>query len=124
MGGAQGRVISESPVEERGEYMVKLQRIGVLSSVRVHAVLMAILGLIAGILYSFGGAVIDVLVSAGWVTSSETPGLSYGTVLAFGALIAMPVLSSLAGLAYGAIVAISHNLVAGRVGGIELEVEQ
>ena len=103
--------------------MVKLQTIGVLSSVRVHAVLMAILGLIAGILYSFGGAVIDVFVSAGWVTSSETPGLAYGTVLAFGALIAMPILFSLAGLAYGAIVAILYNLVAERVGAIELKLE-
>jgi len=104
--------------------MVKLRKIGVLSSARVHAVLMAILGLIAGTLYSFGGAIIDVLVSAGWVTSSETPGLSYGTVLAFGALIGMPVLFSLGGLAYGAVVAVLYNVVSGTLGGIELELEQ
>jgi len=48
---------------------------------------MALLGLLAGILYSFGGLIIDILVSFGWITSSETPGLSYGTVFAFGALI-------------------------------------
>ena len=115
---------SEWELKERGEYMVKLQKIGVLSSVKVYAVLMASLGLIAGILYSFGGAAIDVLVSAGWMTSSETPGLSYGTLLAFAALIGMPVLFSLAGSTFAGIMAILYNLVAGRIGGIELELEQ
>ena len=104
--------------------MVKLQKIGVVSSVKVHVALMGILGLFCGIIYSFGGFIIDILVSVGWVRSSDTPGLSDGTILAFGALIAMPVLFSLVGFAYGSMAAILYNLVASRVGGIECEFKQ
>ena len=53
---------------------------------------------------------IDALVSAGWVRFSETPGLAYGTVLAFGAPVAMPVLFALDGFEYGAVAAILYNL--------------
>ena len=97
--------------------MVKFQKIGGLSFARLNAVLMALIGLIAGMLYPFGGAIIDGLVSAGWVISSETPGLAYGTVLAFGAIIGMPVLFSLIGFAYGAVAAFLCNVAAKSVGG-------
>ena len=72
--------------------MAKETKINVLSLAKVHALTAGFLGLIAGILYSFGGLLIDALVSLDWITSSETPGLSYGTVLAFGALIGMPMI--------------------------------
>lgn len=57
----------------------------------------ATVGLVLGIVYSFGGLLIDSLVSLGWVTSSETSGLSMGTVLAFGALIGMPLIFGMLG---------------------------
>lgn len=58
-----------------------------------------IIGLLCGILYSFGGLLIDVGVSLGWLSAQamETPGLSIGTLYAFGALIGMPVLFALSG---------------------------
>ncbi|MGB0376521.1 MAG: hypothetical protein ACPGC5_04925 [Flavobacteriaceae bacterium] len=58
-----------------------------------------IIGLLCGILYSFGGLLIDIGVSLGWLSAQamETPGLSIGTLYAFGALIAMPVLFALSG---------------------------
>ena len=89
--------------------------IGVLSVATRQAALMAVIGLVAGFLYSFGGAAIDALVTAGLITSSSTPGLSWGTALAFLALIGMPVYFAVFGFAAGAIGAFLYGLVAGRV---------
>ena len=54
--------------------MEVLNRIGVGSAAKLSVAGGVVLGLLAGIIYSFGGAIIDILVSAGWVTSDETPG--------------------------------------------------
>ena len=76
---------------------------------------MAVVGLVAGLLYSFGGAAIDVLVTIGVITSASTPGLSWGTALAFMALIGMPVFFAVLGFAAGSIGALLYGLNAGRV---------
>ena len=78
---------------------------------------MAFVGLIAGVVYSFGGAIIDVLVSNEWMISASTPGVSSGTALAFLALIGMPVYFAVFGFIAGAIGALLCKLVEGRVGG-------
>ena len=78
---------------------------------------MALVGLIFGILYSFGGAIIDVLVSQGWITTASTPGVSWGTALAFLAIIGMPIIFATFGFIAGAIGAFLYNSVAGKVGG-------
>lgn len=65
--------------------MVPLKRLKVFRFALFQALLMGLLGLCAGILYSFGGLLLDALVSMGWVEYNETPGLSHGTILAFGA---------------------------------------
>jgi len=54
--------------------MVRLKKIGVFSLAKFQAFLMAIIGLIAGILYSFGGLIIDALVSIGWINFPSTAG--------------------------------------------------
>ena len=102
--------------------MAKVKKIGVLSFAKLHAVIMAIVGLLAGVLYSFGGLIIDVLVSIGWITSSETPGLSFGTVLAFGALIGMPIIFAAFGFIVGLIEAFLYNLFSRWFGGIEIDI--
>ena len=104
--------------------MAKVRKIKVLSFAKFQTVLGALIGLIAGILYSFGGFIIDVLVTIGWVVTSETPGLSYGTVLAFGALIGMPLLGAIIGFIVGIIGALLYNLFSRWVGGIELDFER
>jgi hypothetical protein len=68
--------------------MAIVKKLGVFSFAKFRGINLAIVGLIAGIVYSFGGLIIDGLGSLGWITSNETPGLSFGTVLAFGALFA------------------------------------
>ena len=52
----------------------------------------AFLGLLLGLLYAFGGLIIDSLLTLGWLHREDTPGLSMGTVYAFGAIIGMPFL--------------------------------
>ena len=88
--------------------MVKVKKIGVISFTKLHTILGALVGLILGVIYSFGGLLIDTLVTMGWITSQETPGLSYGTVLAFGSLIGMPIIFAMFFLAeYGNILIMS-----------------
>ena len=76
---------------------------------------MAVVGLIAGFFYSFGGAAVDVLVTTGVITSASTPGVSWGTALAFLALIGMPAYFAVFGFAAGAIGAFLYGLVARRI---------
>ena len=89
--------------------MTKLKNINLLSFGKFQALLFTLLGLLAGILYAFGGFAIDALVSAGWVSSeiAQTPGISYGTLLAFGALIGMPVIFAACGFVAGIVEAAS-----------------
>ena len=100
---------------------VVIFHIGVLSLAKLLAVLMAFVGLATGILYSFGGAIYDVLVSKGWITSASTPGVGKGTALAFLALIGMPILFATFGFIAGVIGAFLYNLAARWVGGIEID---
>ncbi len=59
-------------------------------------ILGACLGLLSGVLYSVGGFFVDLF----------TIGLNWGTVLAFGALIGMPVVFGAFGFVAGALVAL------------------
>jgi hypothetical protein len=101
--------------------MARSKKIKVLSFAIFQGFLGTLLGLIAGIIYSFGGLIIDVLVSIGWVTCSETPGLSYGTLLAFGALIGMPIIFAIGGFILGIVEAFLYNLVGRWIGGLDLD---
>jgi hypothetical protein len=104
--------------------MKKNNKINLWSLAKFQAILMALIGLLLGVLYSFGGLIIDTLVSLGWISSSETPGLSYGTLLALGALIGMPVIGCVIGFVLGLIEAILYNLYAGWFGGIKMDIGQ
>ena len=94
--------------------MTRLKKIGVLSSSKLLAIVMALIGLIAGIVYSFGGAILDIL---------TTGSVNSGTALAFLALIGMPIIFSVPGFIAGALGAFLYNLVAGWVGGVEMDLD-
>lgn len=81
---------------------------------KFQAVLMSLIGLIAGILYSFGGLIYDVF----------TVGLNVGTALAFLALLGMPVMFAAFGFMAGLIEAFLYNLFAGWFGGMEIDFGQ
>ncbi|HEY5691128.1 MAG TPA: hypothetical protein VIS49_06710 [Cyclobacteriaceae bacterium] len=103
--------------------MKKLSRIRVKSFAFFQAILFALLGVLAGILYSFGGLIIDLLVSLKLVTVEDTPGFGSGTILAFGALIGMPVVFAVSGFLAGLIEAMLYNLFAKWFGGLNIDFE-
>ncbi len=86
------------------------RKLNVLNFGKLQGMLFGLLGVLAGVIYSFGGLFIDMFVSFGWVTSSDTPGLSIGTLLAFAALFIMPILFFAVGIVTGFIEAILYNL--------------
>lgn len=93
--------------------MARLKRIGVLFSAILTGIMMTFVGLLAGILYAFGGFFLELV----------TGTLNSGTALAFGALIGMPVIFGLFGLMAGAVGAVLYNLTATRFGGVEADFE-
>lgn len=74
----------------------------------MHTVAFGFLGVVAGVVYAFGGLAIDTAVTLGWMTTEETPGLSIGTILAFQALIGMPLIFALFGVVSGGVVAVLY----------------
>ncbi|HSG08559.1 MAG TPA: hypothetical protein VLA36_09380 [Longimicrobiales bacterium] len=62
---------------------------------------MAWLGLVCGVLYSFGGLVVDLL----------TIGLNWGTLMAFGALLGMPLIFGAFGFCCGVLIAVAAGLL-------------
>ena len=105
--------------------MNKLKRLKVFTLAKFQAMLFALLGVFCGGIYAFGGLAVDSLVSLGMLSSDSmnTPGLSIGTLLAFGALVGMPVLFAIIGYLSGIIEAILYNLVAGWTGGFNIGIE-
>ena len=85
-----------------------------LFSAKLLAIHGAGVGLIAGILYSFGGFFYEVLNNT----------LNSGTALAFLALIGMPVIFAFFGFILGTIGAILYNITSKLIGGIEMDIEQ
>ena len=94
--------------------MARLRKIRPFAFAKFQAVLMAPVGLIAGILYSFGGAIYEL----------ATDSLNSGTALAFFALVGMPLTFAGVGFVAGIIEAFLYNLFARRFGGIEMDFAQ
>lgn len=92
--------------------MKEYRKLNVFALAKFQAVLLFLIGLLCGILYSFGGLLIDIFVSLDLLSSveMETPGLSYGTFLAFGALIGMPIIFAIIGFLLGMLEALLYNL--------------
>lgn len=102
--------------------MKRIKKVAIFSLAKFQMVLFGLIGLLFGIFYSFGGLLIDILVSLEVLSAvkMETPGLSYGTFLAFGALIGMPLIGMLFGFFSGILAAILYNLYGKRFGGLKV----
>lgn len=103
--------------------MMRSKKIRLVPFLKLQAVIWGLLGLLVGIFYSFGGLFIDSLVSLGWISTNETPGLSYGTVLAFGALIGMPVIFIVFGLVTSLIGGLLFNVLSKWLGWVSTNFE-
>jgi len=95
--------------------MVVLRKVGVMSVAKIFAVISAIVGLIEGI----------VLAGLGSMMGDMLSGTPLGMLGMFGmygytAIIIFPVTGAISGFIGGAIGALLYNLVAGKIGGIEM----
>ena len=100
--------------------MAKVKSVRLFPFAKMQAFMMGIVGLVAGIVYSVGGALVYVLVSIGWISSVSTSGVGYGTALAFLAIVGMPIIFATFGLVLGVIEALLYNIFARWFGGIEI----
>ena len=100
-------------------------KINIWSLAKFQGIMGVVIGLILGILYSFGGLIIDVMVSIEWLSPEVmgTPGLSYGTILAFGALIGMPIILGISGLVLGIVEGILYNMFSKWLGDLKINFE-
>jgi hypothetical protein len=105
--------------------MNKLKKLNLFAFAKLQAYVLGIIGLVCGILYSFVGLAIDILVSSKMLSAEamSTPGLSYGTVLAFGALIGMPLIFAVGGFILGIVEAVLYNVFAKWFGCININLE-
>jgi hypothetical protein len=96
-----------------------IRRVGVLSVAKLQGALYALLGLIFGAVFAlfslFGAAL-------GGAFASGSHGHSIlGAAFGLGAIVLFPVLYGLLGFFGGLLIAALYNLVAGLVGGVEIE---
>jgi hypothetical protein len=84
------------------------------------------LGKIMGILYAFAGFIIGVFLALfsliGAALAPRTMG-AFGALFGVGAIIALPIIYGILGLIIGCITAFLYNLVAGWMGGLEMDLE-
>ncbi len=92
--------------------MAKINSIDVLALAKFQAILFAFVGLAAGVIYSFGGLIFDLV---------TTGSLNLGTALAFLALIGMPLIFAVAGAVLGVFEAVLFNILARKFGGVKID---
>jgi hypothetical protein len=95
-----------------------LKRIGVLSAAKITGAIYAALGLLIGLCVS----VIFSLLPMTAMNQSELPSF-LAPMFGIGALIVMPIFYGAMGFIGGAIGALAYNVLAGIVGGLELQLE-
>ena len=96
---------------------IVVRRIGVISLAKIQGALYALLGLIIGAFVSLFAALGAALMSAG----GQTPASHFGMLFGAGSIIVFPILYGVIGFVAGLIIGGLYNLLAGLVGGIELE---
>lgn len=97
--------------------MTKIKKVGVLSMAKFHALLFAIIGLLAGLFIASLGPLFS---AASKITGQSFPFTGLGVL----AIIILPIVYGIMGFVGGAIAAVIYNLIARWIGGIEVELEQ
>ena len=96
--------------------MMIIRRVGPLSFAKLSGTLYALLGLLVG-------GVFSMIAMAGGFASDELAGRGIAAVLGVGAIIVFPIFYGVMGFVATLIGAWLYNLVAGIVGGVELDVQ-
>ena len=95
--------------------MVIIKRIGVVSAGKILGLLYALMGLIFGTIVSLISLIGGVLFLKG--------AASVSAIFGIGAIIYFPIMYGIMGFISGVIMAFLYNLIAGWIGGIEVETE-
>lgn len=93
---------------------MRILRLGVVSFGKLIGHIMACIGFFFGVLYSFGGLIVDAFVNQQ---------LNLGTLMAMMALIGMPFIFALFGFVCGVLGALIYNHLGNKVSLVELNVE-
>jgi hypothetical protein len=102
--------------------LMTVKRIGVLSLAKMQGVVMAVVGLMIGLIY---GSILMIL-SAVMMSSGERGAGSAaagGVVGGLAIMILMPIFYAVLGFGIGALSAFVYNIAARSIGGVELELE-
>lgn len=106
---------------------VTVRRIGVMSIAKMYGALMAIMGLFIGGLYGVMLILIGAIggSSGGFGGSHSNSAMTAGTMIGMGigAMIFAPIFYGILGFVFGAFGAFIYNVMAGFLGGVELELE-
>lgn len=95
-----------------------IRRVGVLSLAKISGVLYAVFGFIIGIFFSLAG-----LITSSFASSMGRDSGMFGALFGVGAIILLPIFYGVLGFVTSAIAAWLYNLIAGWVGGLEIELE-
>ena len=92
--------------------LMKIRSLHIIPFALFQMVIFGLLGLLFGLIYAVGSLLIDSMVSLDWLAPEKmgTPGLSYGTFLAFGALLGMPMIGLVSGFSTGLVTGALFNL--------------
>lgn len=99
-----------------------IKRVSPLSIAKVSFVLYAVIGLIVGGIFGLFGAAIGSLGSLGGEHQGAVS-MFPAAFLGVGAIVILPIVYGVMGAIFAAIGAFVYNIVAGWVGGIEIEVQ-
>lgn len=92
-----------------------VRRVGPLSFAKITAILYALMGLLFGAIFS--------LISlAGFAAAGQQEGAA-GMLFGVGAIVVLPIFYGVLGFVFSLIGAALYNLIAGWVGGVELDVQ-
>jgi hypothetical protein len=104
-------------LEGRGDNMQEIKKVGVLSFAKIEAALGAIIGFILGLIWAIIGTAFMGFANMAGATMPSGFSIMFGLA----AIIVVPILYAIIGFIAGLIVAFLYNLVAGWIGGIEVE---
>ena len=98
-----------------------LRHVGPMSAAKINGILCALMGLIIGFFWSAGALLIGTF--AGGLGDLPEGGM-FAALFGVGAIIFLPLFYGVAGFVAGLITAWLYNLIAGWIGGIEVEFDQ
>lgn len=98
-----------------------IRRVGVWSVARMYGALLAVGGLIGGLILAAFSLVGAGLAGAGLAGQNEDLPAFVGTAFGIGAVVFLPILYGAMGVIVGAVAGALYNLFAGILGGVEID---